>query len=146
MVSVPDALVEVYASLFVHCWSQYAVQQRDGCYVRVVEPLTLPHVSAHLARRWTLGTYLLDEQSYCAFAVFDADPANGLWQLAGLSMELAGQGVPTLLEASRRGGHLWVHLAQPTPASVVRAWLVPYARALGVEFYPKQDSLGPGGA
>ena len=61
-------------------------------------------------------------------------------------MELARQGIPTVLEASRRGGHLWVHLAEPTPACVVRAWLLPYAQALGVEFCPKQDTLGPDGA
>jgi hypothetical protein len=143
---IPCELVEAYASLFVQTWSQYAVQQRDGGYVRVVEPLTLPLLAAHLAGRLTLGTYLLDAQGQCAFAVFDADGADGLEQLAGHAVELAEQGVPTVLEASRRGGHLWVHLAESTPASLVRAWLLPSALALGVELYPKQDRLGPGGA
>jgi len=146
MAGMPGELVEAYASLFVHCWSQYAVQQRDGSYWRVVEPLTLPLLSAHLEGRWTLGTYLLDEQCQCTFAVFDADGADGLWQLGGLAAELAGQGIPTVLEASRRGGHLWVHLRERTPAYAVRAWLLPYALVLGVELYPKQDALGPGGA
>src|SRR2546426_5714526 len=139
-------LVAAYASLFVQCWHQYAVQQRDGSYWRVREPLTLPLLAAHLAGRCTLGTYLLDESSHCSFAVFDADSHDGLGRLVGLAMELAQQGIPTVLEASRRGGHLWVHLAEPTPACVVRAWLLPSAQALGVEFYPKQDILGPDGA
>src|SRR6266496_2917592 len=139
-------LVEVYASLFVHCWSHYAVQQRDGSYWRVKEPLTLPLLSAHLAGRCTLGTYLLDEYNRCSYAVFDADSHDGLERLVGLAMELARQGIPTMLEASRRGGHLWVHLAEPTPARVVRAWLLPSAQSLGVELYPKQDTLGPDGA
>jgi CHC2 zinc finger len=139
-------LVEAYASVFVHCWSQYAVQQRDGSYWRVREPLTLPLLSAHLAGRCTLGTYLLDESSHCAFAVFDADSGDGLGRLVGLAMDLAQQGIPTVLEASRRGGHLWVHLAEPTPAHLVRAWLLPSAQSLGVELYPKQDTLGPDGA
>ena len=139
-------LVEVYASLFVQCWSQYAVQQRDGSYWRVGEPLTLPHIAAHLGGQWTLGTYLLDEDDRCSFAVFDADQADGLGQLVGLATELARSGIPTLLEASRRGGHLWVHLAEPTPACVVRAWLLPYACVYGVELYPKQDRLAPGGS
>ncbi|HEY6407940.1 MAG TPA: CHC2 zinc finger domain-containing protein [Ktedonobacteraceae bacterium] len=139
-------LVVAYASLFVHCWSQYAVQQRDGSYWRVREPLTKPLLSAHLAGRCTLGTYLLDEHHHCAFAVFDADSHDGLGQLVGLAMELAQQEIPTVLEASRRGGHLWVHLAEPTPAQMVRAWLLPSAQALGVELYPKQESLGPDGA
>ena len=146
MLSPVTDLVEAYASVFVHCWSQYAVQQRDGSYWRVRDPLTLPLLAAHLAGRCTLGTYLLDEFNQCSFAVFDADRQDGLEQLAGLAMELALSGIPTLLEASRRGGHLWVHLAQPTPARAVRAWLLPAAHLLGVEFYPKQDTLGPDGA
>ncbi len=146
MLSLVTDLVEAYASLFVHCWSQYAVQQRDGSYWRVRESLTLPLLAAHLAGRCTLGTYLLDEQHQCSFAVFDADRPDGLEQLVGLAMELALSGIPTLLEASRRGGHLWVHLAEPTPARVVRAWLLPAAHLLGVELYPKQDTLGPDGA
>src|SRR5215469_9199273 len=92
-------LVAAYASLFVHCSDQYAVQQRDGSYWRVAEPLSLQLVAAHLAGRWTLGTYLLDRQSCCSFAVFDADCVNGLACLAILSDELLGQGVPTVLEA-----------------------------------------------
>ena len=146
MLSLVTDLVEAYASVFVHCWSQYAVQQRDGSYWRVREPLTLSLLAAHLAGRCTLGTYLLDEQHQCSFAVFDADSSDGLEQLGGLAMELALSGIPTVLEASRRGGHLWVHLAEPTPARAVRAWLLPAAHLLGVEFYPKQDTLGPDGA
>ena len=138
-------LLEAYASLFVHCWDHYAVQQRDGSYWRMGERLTFPLLAGHLLGRWTLGTYLLDQVSGCAFAVFDADQEDGLERLAALSTELAGQGIPSLLETSRRGGHLWIHLAQPTPASAVRAWLLPFALAYDVEFYPKQDVLPGGG-
>lgn len=141
MLDVVRPLLAVYASLFVQRWDQYAVQQRDGSYWRVAEPLSLPHLSAHLAGRWTLGTYVLDASSRCSFAVFDADDVDGLECLAGLAEELLQQGVPTLLEASRRGGHLWVHLVEPTPAQMVRAWLLPYAMDVGVELYPKQDWL-----
>jgi hypothetical protein len=146
MVEMAAELVAAYASLFVHCWEHYAVQQRDRSYWRVTEPLSLSLLAAHLAGRWTLGTYLLDRQSACLFAVFDADHEDGLECLAELAEELLQQGVPTMLEASRRGGHLWVHLSEPTPAQVVRAWLLPYAVACGVELYPKQDWLLPGGS
>jgi hypothetical protein len=139
-------LVRAYGSLFVHCWEQYAVQQRDGSYWRVTEPLSWSLLAAHLAGRWTLGTYLLDRHRHCSFAVFDADGEDGLEQLAALAEELLRQGVPTILEASRRGGHLWMHLSEPTPARVVRAWLLPYAVAYGVELYPKQEWLAPGGS
>ena len=146
MQELPCELLEVYASLFVQRSDQYAVQQRDGSYWRVGEPLTLSHLTAHLAGRWTLGSYVLDALSRCSFAVFDADGEDGLERLALLSEELLRGGVPTLLEASRRGGHLWVHLVEPTPAHLVRGWLLPYAVAIGVELYPKQDWLSPGGS
>ncbi len=146
MVSVPPDLVADYASLFVQCPEHYAVQQGDGSYWRVAESLSLPLLAAHLAGRWTLGTYLLDHRSQCSFAVFDADREDGLACLAELAEELLGQGIPTVLEASRRGGHLWVHAMEPTPAWVVRAWLLSYAVVYGVELYPKQDALVPGGS
>jgi hypothetical protein len=139
-------LLEAYASLFVQRWDQYAVQQRDGLYWRVVEPLSLSHLAEHLAGRWTLGSYVLDASSRCSFTVFDADGQDGLERLAVLSEELLQAGIPALLEASRRGGHLWVHFVEPTPATLVRAWLLPYARALGVELYPKQGWLSPEGS
>src|SRR5436305_7493171 len=143
---LPLELVAAYASLFVQCWDAYAVQQADGSYWRVGEPLSLSRLAAHLAGRWTLGTYLLDQESRCSFAVFDADSPDGLVRLIKLSEALRRTGISTLLEASRRGGHLWVHLAVPAPAQMVRAWLLPYAAALDVEFYPKQDVLVPGGS
>jgi hypothetical protein len=146
MQELPAGLVAAYASLFVHQWDHYTFQQRDGSYWRIVEPLSLPLLSAHLAGQCTLGTYLLDAQSTCTFAVFDADREDGLAQLAVLSRELAQLDIPTVLEASRRGGHLWVHLVEPTPAVLARAWLLPYAVVLGLELYPKQDILAPGGS
>jgi TOTE conflict system, Archaeo-Eukaryotic Primase domain len=146
MQELPAGLVAAYASLFVHRWDQYAVQQRDGSYWRIAGPLSLPLLVAHLGGRWTLGTYLLDEASCCSFAVFDADRQDGLVQLAELAGELARLDIPSVLEASRRGGHLWVHLVEPVPGAQVRAWLFPYAVAVGVELYPKQDMLSPGGS
>ncbi len=146
MEQLPGELVAAYAALFVGCPHAYAVQQRDGSYWRVAEPLSLPLLTAHLTGRWTLGTYLLDQESQCSFAVLDADSADGLARLAGLSDELRQSGIPSLLEASRRGGHLWLHFLGATPAGRVRAWLLPYVEALGAELYPKQDVLAPGGS
>jgi hypothetical protein len=139
-------LVSAYAALFVERFDQYAVQQPSGSYWRVVEPLTGELLTAHLSGSVTLGTYLLDEHGQCSFAVFDADTEDGLEKLVVLAGELASQGIPILLEASRRGGHLWVHLSTLTPAQVVRTWLLPYARACDVELYPKQDTIVVGGS
>jgi len=137
-------VIAAFASVFVHEWGHYAVQQRNGAYWRVAEPLTVSLLSAHLAGQVTLGTYLLDAQSSCSFAVFDSDV--GIDCLIVLAGELAQQGIPTLLEASRRGGHLWVHFVEPTPARLVRAWLLPYAQHFGIELYAKQDVLDVDGS
>jgi len=143
---LPADLVAAYAAVFIHNADHYAVQQRDGSYWRVCEPVTPGLVAAHLAGRITLGTYLLDRASCCRFAVFDADSRDGLEKLGELQQWLAMSGIPSLLEASRRGGHLWIHFAEPAPAWLVRAWLLPFAHEYGVEFYPKQETLGVGGS
>jgi hypothetical protein len=108
--------------------------------------MSLSHLAAHLAGRWTVGSYVLDISSRCSYAVFDADGEDGLERLAELAEELLQAGVPRCLESSRRGGHLWVHLLESTPAQMVRRWLLPFADAMGVELYPKQDWLSPGGS
>ncbi len=142
---ISDELAMAYGQVFVYVADDFAIQQRNGSYWRQAEPMTLYDLKMHLEGRWTLGTYLLDVYSRCMFAVFDADTIDGLARLATLAGELAQQGIQTMLEASRRGGHLWVHLAEPTPAHVIRAWLLPYAQAYEVELYPKQDKLAPDG-
>ena len=60
MKDVELALLAAYASVFVQRWDQYAVQQREGSYWRVTKPLSLPHLAAHLAGRWTVGTYVVE--------------------------------------------------------------------------------------
>src|ERR1700694_848111 len=91
---VSSDVVGAYASLFVHYWDAYAVQQQNGSYWRVEEQLTLSMLEAHLAGRWTLGTYLLDRESGCSFAVFDADSMDGVGQLIDLADELRLHGIP----------------------------------------------------
>jgi hypothetical protein len=121
----------------------YAVQRADGRYRCVPSPLTPALLAAHLAGRLTLGHYVLDEQEQCRYAVFDADQPDGLQQLVALQQTLAARGIPSSLEASRRGGHLWLWLAQPTPAAQVRAWLRPLCPP-HLELYPKQDHTAGG--
>lgn len=145
MYAVTVEMVQGYASWCVHCWDYYAVQQRDGSYRPSSQCLSLSRLADHLLGCYTLGTYVLDPSGSCAFAVFDADSEDGLERLGLLSAELVAQGMRSVLEASRRGGHLWLFLRRPTPARVVRRWLGPYAAAYEMELYPKQDILRPGG-
>lgn len=126
------------AELFLGRASDYAVQLPTGRYRRVGRPVSLDVLRAHLQGVWTIGTYVQDEQGRCVFAVLDADQDNGLVMLTEVQNCLAGESVPSFLEASRRGGHLWLFFEASLPARVVRAWLGPWCPA-GVECYPKQD-------
>lgn len=144
---VDEDLARQFAGWFINRWDQYAMQQRDGSYRLVAAPLSLDLVAAHLAGHCTLGSYLLDQESQCRFAVFDDDTSAGLVRLAALAVQLGELGIGSMLEASRAGrAHLWVHFVEPVPAVQVRAWLLPFAEELGIEFYPKQDWLAPGGS
>src|SRR5215471_16395614 len=140
---LPNGWMADYVRDFVGGGDDYAVQQEDGRYLRVGRPLTYSALRRHLAGVETIGTYVIDEQGTCRCAVFDSDLAGeaGLQQLAAVQATLAAAGIPSHLEESRRGGHLWVLLDRLVPASQLRRWLLPYAPR-GVEFYPKQDEGG----
>src|SRR5581483_5618619 len=120
MNGVTAELVRGYASLFVHCWDYFAVQQRDGSYRPSYRPLSLSHLADHLMGKYTLGTFAVDREGYCSSAVLDVDHEDGLEGLVLLVRKLAGQGIFTLLEATRRGWHLWIFFDQPVMASHVR--------------------------
>jgi hypothetical protein len=117
----------------------YAFQRDDGRYVRAHRRLTYDVLRRHMAGVETIGTYVINEQGCCRFAVFDADSDAGLVSLLSLHTRFAAAGIPSYLEASRRGVHLRIVFAAPAPAALVRRWLLPSCPA-GVEFYPKQDT------
>jgi hypothetical protein len=142
MVYVTSALLNPWLSYCLGRRTDYALQQEDGRYLRQGMPLTIQVVMQHLRGDLTIGGYVIDEYGLCRFAVYDSDTADGLLTLHTLQTSLAGVGVITYLEQSRRGAHLWVFFEQPLPAVQVRAWLLPLCPA-GVEFYPKQDRLSP---
>src|SRR5215472_13699097 len=114
---LPNSWMADYVRAFVGRRDDYALQQADGRYLRVGRPLTYSALRRHLSGAETIGTYVIDEQGTCRFAVFDSDLAGevGLQQLAEVQATLRVAGIPSYLEESRRGGHLWVLLD----------WLVP---------------------
>jgi hypothetical protein len=139
----------VLAQRFVQRWDLHAHQLDDGSYVCVHEPLNVGHLLDHLRGEITLGAYLLDQNSRARFLVLDADDAQAWGHLGRLARELAEEDVPTYLEGSRRGGHLWLFLAEALSGREVRAFgqgLLAAHEIEGVELYPKQDQLadGPG--
>jgi hypothetical protein len=139
-VQVMRSNLDAFMTCCVGRRDDYALQQADGRYFRVGQPVTYEAVFAHLQGTATMGSYVIGEQGMTRFAVFDSDHPSGLGDLWRVKLTLAGAGVASYLEASRRGAHLWVFLAEPSRPASVRAWLLPYCPA-GVEFYPKQDTL-----
>jgi len=134
---------------FVQRWDLYAVQLDDGRYVCVHEQLNVGHLFSHLRGEITLGTYVLDRASRARFLVLDADDEESHLRLGRLARALDDESVPSYLEESRRGGHLWLFLDEATAACDVRAFgkgLLAAHDVEGVELFPKQDRLagGPG--
>jgi hypothetical protein len=127
-----------YKSLFVGRFDDYAIQLSTGRYRRAGKPLTDADLHDHLAGVPTYGTYVMDATGACRFAVIDADGENGLDRLWGIQEQLAGDGITSYVECSRRGGHLWIFFTRSVLASHVRAWLLPYCPS-DLEFYPKQN-------
>jgi hypothetical protein len=80
----------------------------------------------------------------------DADAPDGLDQLRLVQQVVATQGLPSLLEQSRRGGHLWLFFTLPQPAAlitaVVQSMLDPLYAAgqlpRALEVYPDTTDLG----
>jgi hypothetical protein len=103
---------------------------------------------AHLDGKITLGAYLMDRNEHIRFLVLDHDEKNGLVKLTTLAKELATENIPTYLEASRRGGHLWFFFATPITAELGRQFgkgLLLKHGLPSVELYPKQDKSPDGG-
>jgi hypothetical protein len=124
-----------------------ARQLDDGRYICIHKPLKPEALVKHLAGEITLGTYLLDENSAARFIVLDADDDPSFQRLMHAAQMLAVERTPSYLEASRRGGHLWLFFGNPIPGELARRFgkgVMGVHRVENVELYPKQDKLGQG--
>ena len=135
------------AQTFIQRWDMFPRQLDDGSYVCVKVPLTQDHIRSHLDGEITIGAYLLDEESQARFIVIDADDQEQMTKLTAVASNLAADGIPSYLEQSRRGGHLWLffetHVAGRDARNFGRGIIA--VHELGeVELYPKQDRLGEG--
>ncbi len=115
----PD-LLEGWRQLFVNRSQPYALQQEDGSYRWRYEPCTLEILAAHLSGKRTLALSSTDARGWCRWACLDVDISGALPQLLALRVALAARGLPGLVEASRRGGHLWIFCDESVPALAVR--------------------------
>ncbi len=131
-------LLAAWRRLLVNRPQPYAVQQVDGSYRWVDEPCTLDLLAAHLRGEITLALASADAQGMCRWVCLDADTPDALPQLVALRAAVAKLGAPGVLEASRRGGHLWLFLASPIAA---RDALLAVVQALSLA-RPRIDDQG----
>jgi hypothetical protein len=140
---IASSLLPTLVDLCIGRRNDFACQRSDGSYYRVRQPLTYEHIAQHIAGDITLGSYVITEADACQFAVFDCDKRGGLIDLVAVQERLRVDGIPSYLEASRRGGHLWVFFASSLHPAQVRHWLLFYCPE-HIEFYPKQNSAVSG--
>jgi hypothetical protein len=134
--------LQTYRDLFIHREDVYARQSPKGAYFLKREPVSDDVIRSHLEGKITAGWYALSPENTTKWVCLDADRDDGLVQLQHAWQQLDQRGIPSLLEASRRGGHLWI-LFEPTPARDARRLVLGSLPDLeGVEVYPKQDELG----
>jgi hypothetical protein len=138
---VANPLLGRYAELFVTNAEMHARQTRDGRYFLVRQPVTEELIRRHLRGELTIGLYAttpLGDQ--VKWVCLDSDIAGGLGQIARVARTLRERGIDSLLEHSRRGGHLWVFLREaPTIAAREFARQVVEEERLEVEVYPRTE-------
>lgn len=108
------------------------------------KPVTPLLWEEHLAGRIGIGIVPIRDDSTCVFGAIDIDvyPLD----LAILFGKVRQFQLPLIVCRTKSGGaHLYLFLANPTPAIVVRRKLSEWAKILGYpksEIFPKQDVIG----
>jgi hypothetical protein len=143
----PDWLLG-WERLLVNRAQPSAVQQDDGSYRWVQDACTPALLREHLAGRVTLALSSLDASGGARWACLDADAPDSLGPLVHLHAALGDLGWPGIVEASRRGGHLWLFCAEVVPAVLLRRALFGVLarvqqqglRLPSLEVYPDKDT------
>jgi hypothetical protein len=167
-VIAPDSVVADYLHLFVNRRAYTLQSNRPHpessrhYYYRPKDKktgqglsLTPDTIRRHLEGEITIGLYAINPATQCSkWVAIDADYPDSLADLLKLRFHLRGDGVESALENSRRGGHLWIFMAEPLPARDCRIYACDLALRLGipvkrgrkegVEIFPKHDVLKPG--
>ncbi len=115
-----DPLVRAWERQFLNRALPHALQQPDGSYRWVFRRCDAGALRDHLAGEATIAISSLSARGTCRWVCLDADAADGLEHLRMAQHALAADGLPGLLEVSRRGGHLWLFFARAVPAALAR--------------------------
>ena len=148
-------LTSVLDRLFVNRDDTYGLQQPNGQYIRIEQPLTLDVLKRHLKGEITVGAYQLSPANLVKWLCLDLDPEtinNPLATAQNIIKVYLKRGIcrkSLLLEASRfpdNSCHLWVLFEPPVLAKVAR-WLglqileLAKLNPIGIEVFPKQTEL-----
>src|SRR5688572_29897263 len=110
-----SSLIAAYQELFVHRADAYALQTKSGSYFARKAPVTRELIVAHLKGELTAGFYAMDSDSSVRWLALDGDQADSLELLQEAWKRLDQLQIPSYLEESRRGAHLWLFF-EPLPA------------------------------
>lgn len=117
----PTPLLQAWRALFLNRSLPYVAQYpgvggphwvHRRCRTRVIEDHLLGTVAISLSSS--------DAAGWCRWACLDDDTPAGLATLQKVASIFGELGAPSLLEASRRGGHLWFFLEAPLPVGIVK--------------------------
>lgn len=141
MITFPLAHLARYRDRFVNRGDTYCLQQLTGRYQRVRQPLTDLVLAEHLLGQHTLAADSVAPDGQTRWLCFDSDASDGIATLRLVAAQLVGLGLSSALEASRRGGHLWVWWSTPQPARALRrlARVVLDLAGQDMEVYPNVD-------
>jgi len=135
-----------FSALFIHRTDCYPLQLPDGSYRTTYKKLTNQLLVKHIEGKITLGAYALDAQSQARWLCLDADNNDEWRKLWELAEKLEIEGLTPYLEASRRGGHLWLFTPTLSGKDIRQFgnYLIQKHDLEGIELYPKQDELTTG--
>lgn len=182
MASLDERLAR-YRERFCFVDQSYCIQQPDGHYLRAYAdprqkerplPLTDEMLERHLRGQQTLAFYTAKREgseTLCREGIMESDdkraipdpaqpghvryePANGRELMRAAHLRLAREGIPSVLELSRRGARIRIFAAEPVPARAMQNLLL-FAlpseerarmarRETAVEINPKQADLREG--
>lgn len=134
--------ISAYASLFVQRFDTFARQRnRSRMYFRALQrdespvPLTPRLIASHLRGEVTLGLYSIGRNGLTTWSVIDSD--EGVAPLIEARSSMRSADIPSYLELSRAGGHLWIFWKEPVRPNQARKILSPFSKDL--ELFPARD-------
>ncbi len=101
--------------------------------------LTPDTIRRHLEGEITIGLYAINPATQrCKWVAIDADYQDALADLVKLDHCFKQDGVDSALEQSRRGGHLWIFMAEPLLARDCRLYVCDLALRSGIPIKGRQ--------